>query len=407
MSPLLPGDQSLIPISVLTGFLGSGKTTVLNQLVRDPAMSRALVIINEFGAVSLDHDLVTRSTEDLVVEMMGGCLCCTVRGDLLRTLRDAPFRFARDGKCWFDRLVIETTGLADPAPILHTLMTDNHLQSLYRLDGVITTVDAATGMATLDAQEESVKQAAVADRLLLTKTDIASDSAIRALEARLRTLNPAAPILKVTNGAIEAARLFDAGIYNPATKTNDVQRWLNAEAYEEATHAHHDHHDHGHGHGHDEGEAHHHHHDHHHDVNRHDDRIRAICLTFDAPLEPTAFDRWVGILTTFKGPDVLRIKGIVNIEGEDKPIVVHGVQHVLHSPVTLDAWPSEDRRTRMVFIVRDMDEADLRGMLMLMTIGLENFVLQGADGIDLSATPGLIPDRDDTPPVAIPPKDAP
>jgi hypothetical protein len=164
MSLILSGDQALIPISVLTGFLGSGKTTVLNRLVRDPAMNRALVVINEFGAVGLDHELVARSDEDLVVEMMGGCLCCTIRGDLLRTLRDAPFRFARDGKCWFDCIVIETTGLADPAPILHTLMTDDRLQTLYRLDGVIATVDAATGMATLDAQEESVKQAAVAGK---------------------------------------------------------------------------------------------------------------------------------------------------------------------------------------------------------------------------------------------------
>lgn len=377
MSLLPPGDQSLIPISLLTGFLGSGKTTVLNKLVRDPAMSRALVVINEFGAVGLDHDLVTRSTEDLVVELMGGCLCCTIRGDLLRTLRDAPFRFARDGKCWFDRLVIETTGLADPAPILHTLMTDHHLQSLYRLDGVIITVDAATGMATLDAQEESVKQAAVADRLLLTKTDIAADVDIRVLEARLRALNPTAPIIRATNGEVEAARLFDAGIYNPAIKSNDVQRWLNAEAFEDD----HGHHHHGHG------------HDHHHDVNRHDDRIRAICLTFDTPLNDIAFDRWIGVLTAFKGPDVLRVKGIVNIAGLDRPLVLHGVQHVLHSPVMLDAWPSEDRRTRMVFIVRDMDEADLRGTLTLMTLGLENFLLDGVDGIDPGRASGLIPDR--------------
>lgn len=364
------------------------KTTVLNRLVCDPAMSRALVVINECGAVGLDHDLVTRSTEDLVVEMMGGCLCCTIRGDLVRTLRDAPFRFARDGKCWFDRLVIETTGLADPAPILHTLMTDDHLQSLYRLDGVITTVDAVTGMATLDAQEESVKQAAVADRLLLSKTDMASELDIRALEARLRTLNPAAPIFHVIDGLVDAKHLFDAGIYNPETKSNDVQRWLNAEAYES------DHH-HAHEHGHEHGHAH--EHGQHHDVNRHDDRIRAICLTFDAPLKDTAFDRWIGILTTFKGPDVLRIKGIVNIEGLDRPLVIHGVQHVLHTPVALDAWPSEDRRTRMVFIVRDMDEADLRGTLALMTIGLENVFLQGAGGIDLEPAPGLIPDRDDAP----------
>lgn len=375
MGLIFPADQSLIPVSVLTGFLGSGKTTVLNYLVRDHAMSRALVIINEFGAVGLDHDLVARSNEDLVVEMMGGCLCCTIRGDLLRTLRDAPFRFARDGKCWFDRIVIETTGLADPAPILHTLMTDDHLQSFYRLDGVITTIDAATGMATLDAQGESVKQAAVADRLLLTKTDIASAPCIRALEARLKALNPAAPIIRTTNGKVEAARLFDAGIYNPTTKSNDVRRWLNAEAYEE---------DHGH---------HHHGHDHHHDVNRHDDRIRAICLTFEKPLTDSAFDRWISIITTFKGPDVLRIKGIVNIEGLDRPLVLHGVQHILHTPVALDAWPGEDRRTRMVFIVRDMDEADLRGTLSLMTLGLEQFAWQGAEGLDLGGQPGLIPSQ--------------
>jgi G3E family GTPase len=172
MTGLVTGPGALIPVSVLTGFLGSGKTTVLNRLVRDPRMARALVIINEFGSIGLDHDLIVRSQDDMVVEMMGGCLCCTIRGDLLRTLREAPWRFARDGKCWFDRVVIETTGLADPAPILHTLMTDERLQTLYRLDGVITTVDAATGMATLDAQEESIKQAAVADRLLLDKYDV-------------------------------------------------------------------------------------------------------------------------------------------------------------------------------------------------------------------------------------------
>lgn len=388
MSLYPPSSHSLIPVSVLTGFLGSGKTTVLNKLVRDPAMNRALVIINEFGAVGLDHDLVASSNDETVVEMMGGCLCCTIRGDLLRTLRDVPFRFARDGTRWFDRVVIETTGLADPAPILHTLMMDDHLASMYRLDGVITTVDAATGIATLEAQEESVKQAAVADRLLLTKIDLASDLDIRALEARLRSLNPAAPIYHVLDGAIEPERLLDAGIYNPATKSDDVQRWINAEAYEDRHRQNHDH-------GHDDN----HHHDHHHDVNRHDERIRAICLTFDEPLEDTAFDRWIGILTTFKGADVLRIKGIVNIEGLDAPLVIHAVQHVLHTPVALDAWPSDDRRTRIVFIVRDMDEADLRGTLMLMTIGLEKFFVQGDEGLRLEGAAGLLPDRSGMPPL--------
>jgi G3E family GTPase len=378
---LVAGAGARIPVSVLTGFLGSGKTTVLNQLVCDPAMSRALVIINEFGAISLDHELVTRSDDDLVVEMMGGCLCCTIRGDLLQALRDAPFRFLRNGECAFDRLVIETTGLADPAPILHTLMLDDHLEMLYRLDGVITTVDAATGMATLDAQEQSVKQAAVADRLLLTKTDLVSGEDVRALEERLRSLNPGAPILYAVNGEVDASRLFDAGLYNPATKSEDVQRWLNAEAY-------HDGHAHAHAHAHKHEHEHEEHH-HHHDVNRHDARIRSICLTFDEPLQDIAFDRWLSVLTQFKGPDMLRVKGIVNIAGMDRPLVIHGVQHIIHAPVMMAAWPSEDRRTRLVFIVRDMTEADLRGTLSLMTLGLGQFALHGADDLELVHSRGL------------------
>lgn len=364
MSGVIAGEQALIPVSVLTGFLGSGKTTLLSHLVRMPELRRALVIINEFGAVGLDHDLIARSNEDVVVEMMGGCLCCTIRGDLRATLRDAPWRFAREGRCWFDRVVIETTGLADPAPILHTLMTDPQLRTLYRLDGVITTVDAFNGMATLDSQEEAVRQAAVADRIVLTKIDLQSCDARREIETRLRAINPAAPIVPVLHGVVEADRLFDAGLYNPKTKSHDVQRWLQAEAYDTA---------HGHGHGHGDHD----HHHHHHDVNRHDDRIRATCLTFDAPLRAEAFERWIDILTSLKGADILRVKGIVHLRDHPKPVVVNGVQHLFHTPVELDDWRSDDRRTRLVFITRDITADQLRGTLALMTIGLDRFGLQG------------------------------
>lgn len=354
MSDVLTGAGARIPVSVLTGFLGSGKTTVLNHLVRSPGMARALVVINEFGAIGLDHDLIARSNEDLVVEMIGGCLCCTIRGDLSRTLRDAPWRFARDGRCWFDRVVIETTGLADPAPILHTLMTDAELAPLYRLDAVIATVDAAAGMATLDAQAEAVKQAAVADRLLLTKTDLADPAACAAIRDRLAALNPTAPIIAVTDGVIDPALLFDVGLWDPASKNDDVRRWLADEAHHAG-----------------------HHHHHHHDVNRHDDGIRATCLTFDTPLEPLAFDRWLGLLTMFRGADLLRVKGIVNLAGHDAPVIVHGVQHIFHPPVELARWPSDDRRTRMVFITRDIDPEELRGTLALMTMGVGGVDLRG------------------------------
>lgn len=373
MNALLAGEQALIPVGILTGFLGSGKTTLLNHLVRTPALRRALVIINEFGAVSLDHDLIARSNEDMVVEMMGGCLCCTISGDLRATLRDAPWRFARDGRCWFDRVVIETTGLADPAPILHTLMTDPQLRTVYRLDGVVATVDAVNGMATLDTQDEAIRQAAVADRIVLTKTDLLSAEARREIEARLRTLNPAAPILPVLQGVIEPDRLFEAGLYNPATKSLDVQRWLNAEAYGDR-HAHH-------------GHQHAHHHGHGHNVNRHDDHIRATCLTFDEPLRTEAFERWIDILTSLKGQDILRVKGIVHLADHPRPIVVHGVQHLFHPPVELDDWPSEDRRTRLVFITRDITADQLRGTLSLMTIGLERFGLTGL--VDSVPAPGI------------------
>ena len=345
-----------LPISVLTGFLGSGKTTVLNHLVRQPALSRTLVLINEFGEIGLDHDLVAHSEDDVVIEMSSGCLCCTIRGDLAKTLHEAHGRFARGGETRFDRVVIETTGLADPAPVLHTLMTEPAVARHYRLDGVIATVDAVNGGDTLDRQIESVKQAAVADRLLLTKTDLVDRDVLRGLRDRLRALNPAAPQIIAENGVVDPASLFDAGLYDPKTKSLDVQNWLRAEAYAAP-------HDHEHG---TAGRGHTHRH---HDVNRHDARIKAVCLTIDEPIHADALDLWLAALLRLRGADFLRTKGIVNVVELDGPVVVHGVQHIFHPTVMLQEWPSEDRRSRIVFITRDMDESALRDTLRIFGIG--------------------------------------
>jgi G3E family GTPase len=337
-----------IPVSVITGFLGSGKTTLLKHLLPQPAMADTAVVINEFGEVGLDHLLVETSSDDTVV-LSSGCLCCTIRGDLMETLRSLFLRRRKGSIPQFKRVVIETTGLADPAPVLHTLMQDPLVSECYRLDGVITTVDAVNGMDQLDKQMESVKQAAVADRLLLTKSDLAPAPKMAALQDRLRKLNPAAPIRTIRNGQIDAAELLNAGLYNPETKSLDVRRWLKAEAYPEPGH------DHGHdGHGH----GHHHAHDHRdqdaHDVNRHDSRIAAFALDWDRPLDWATFVEWIEMLITGHGENLLRLKGILNVAGEESPIAIHGVQHLFHPPIALPAWPDSDRHSRIVFITRDI-----------------------------------------------------
>ena len=327
---------ALIPVTLLTGFLGSGKTTVLNHVLKQPGMAATAVIVNEFGEIGLDHLLVERSSEDIVL-LNSGCLCCTVRGDIVDTLTNLLVDRVKGKVPFFTRVAIETTGLADPAPILHTLMTDPIVAARYVLDGVVTTVDAVNGAGSLDRQPEAVKQAAVADRLLLTKTDIAEPGARQAIEARLKELNPSAAIVSVAQGAIDSALLFNIGFYDPTTKSLDVRRWLRDESFEG---------DHGQdvGHGHE-----------HPDVNRHDDRIRAFCITREQPISWAALSTWLDGLAAMRGDDLLRLKAIVALSDRpDQPVVLHGVQHLFHPPVLLPEWPSEDRRTRMVFITRDL-----------------------------------------------------
>ena len=345
-----------IPVTVLTGFLGSGKTTLLQAALASPELADAAVLVNELGEIGLDHHLLRRVDESTVV-LASGCVCCTVRQDLADELRLLEARRHRGEIPDFRRVVIETTGLADPVPVLSTFLQDPMLEAQYAADGVVTTIDAVNAPLAAARQREWVKQVAVADRLVLTKTDLV-DTPERiaerdALLTRLRALNPAAPILDAAKGEATPAALLSAGLYDPARKIPDVKTWLAAEAYAEAGHE--QGHAHGHVHGHDHG--------HHHDPNRHDDRIRAFSLTSDKPIPGGTLEMFLELLRATHGPNLLRMKGIVNVaEMPDTPVVIHGVQHVFHPTATLPRWPDDDHRSRLVFIVRDIKPQTIRDL---------------------------------------------
>ncbi|MEQ1773560.1 MAG: GTP-binding protein [Burkholderiales bacterium] len=328
-------EAARTPVSIITGFLGSGKTTLLNHVLADPGMAGAAVIINEFGEIGLDHLLIATPNENTVL-LASGCICCTVRGDLVDTLRDLDAKRRDGGVPPFDRVLIETTGLADPVPIIQTVIADEKIAPRFEMDGVVTLVDAVNGMTQLDHQPEAVKQAAVADRLLLTKTDIADAAQIAVLRERLVQLNPGVSIQMVSQGKIDPAELFGVAL-KAESPSSDFARWLRDEAVAKAEYkpAHRQHH--------------------------HDDHIRAHCVYLDEPVSRMGMTAWLTALASLRGANLLRVKALLNVEGE--PVVVHAVQTLIHEPIALMHWPDADRRSRLVFITRDMARADIEATL--------------------------------------------
>lgn len=329
--------EAPIPVSVLTGFLGAGKTTLVNRLLKDPALADAAVIINEFGAVAIDHLLVEQASDN-VIQLADGCLCCTVRGELVDTLADLVDRLQTGRIARLSRVVVETTGLADPGPVLQALMAHPVVLQAFRLDGVVTVVDAVNGLATLDAHVESVRQVAVADRIVISKTDLAETSDLAALTARLAALNPGASQVDGRAPEASAAALVACGLYDPATKSADVRRWLGDHAHDHDCQSHH----HA-GHG------------------VHDARIRSMVIVEPRPLPLSAVTTFLDLLQATQGDRLLRLKGIVETaEDRVRPLVVHAVQRSIHPPARLPFWPDETRGTRLVLILQDASEDYVR-----------------------------------------------
>ncbi|MCL4712234.1 MAG: GTP-binding protein [Pseudorhodoplanes sp.] len=346
------------PVTILTGFLGSGKTTLLNRALSDPKMSRTAVVINEFGEVGLDHKLVTTS-DDAIMVLENGCLCCTVFGDLVATLN--RLYHAREAKEIpdFERVVIETSGLADPAPVLQAFLSDPTLAGLYRIGAVIAVVDAVNGPATLDNHSEAVRQIALADHILITKRDLLpadrAQAEADALATRLRRINPAARIVWSDASGFDAVTLLQASGFDPESASADVRAWLNEAAY--AEHAHHDHaHDHDHGHDHDGDHVHHH--------GLHDRDIASFCFVREQPIAREALRLLLDSLQQNLGPNLLRVKGIIHVAEEpERPAVIQGAQHLLHNLAWLDRWPDDDRRSKIVFITQGYERAEVEDMI--------------------------------------------
>lgn len=374
-----------LPVTLLTGFLGAGKTTLLNHLIRDPGAGRIAVVMNEYGDIGLDHDLIEEATEETVL-LQSGCLCCSILGDLAKTLA-ALAEKRRLGTLQFDRVVIETSGIADPGPILHTLIVDPNIAAAYRMDGVVTLADAATGASIFDEQSEAVQQVAMADAVILTKTDLATPAQLAAFEARLEGLNAAARRIRADHGRVPQGALFGLTAMLQNVTCDEVTDWLGLAASQATRNAP--------------------------DPlanlsgfaapkpaaslgftptasaqsdlrGRHERRITSASIEITDPIPARVFDFWLETLVAIKGPDILRMKGIVHVEGIPVPFAFHGVQHFFDAPVPLETWTGTDKTSRVVVIARDMSEDDLESSLQLLR-------LQAAEAVSAAnVSPGMM-----------------
>lgn len=372
----MQNSHSRIPVTLLTGFLGAGKTTLLNQLIRDPSAGRIAVIMNELGDVGLDHDLIEESTEETVL-MQSGCICCTYRGDISKTLGRLMVRKNR-GLLSFDRVVIETTGIADPGPIIHTLVIDRVISPDFYLDGVITLADAATGPSTLDHHEEAVQQVAMADLIVVSKPDLVNTKSLTSFETRLQNINKTAKRIRAKHGALDISALFGLSAMRNDVSTSDVADWLGTSPpapdplaglsgfgaaqtpkvdFFDAAAAPHSH---------------------------HDDRIASASIEIDEPIPGGLFDFWLEKLISAKGPNILRLKGIVYIKDMEWPFVFHGVQHIFDAPVPLETLSGEETRSRIVIIARDISEEDLAESLKMLKLKPKS--QQTEDGMTVETT---------------------
>ena len=326
-----------IPITIITGFLGSGKTTLLSAFLKQKNMTNTAVIINEFGEVGLDHNLI-ETTDENIVELQNGCICCTIQQDLKSTLLDLIKKMERNTIPIFNRVVIETTGLADPVPIIHTLMTSLDLHRAYSIDGVITLVDAVNGNSTFDKHEEAIKQTALADKIILSKTDLSKKTTIKLLKNRIKKINPKTVIIESTKDKIPLTNLLGLNDYDPLNISWDAREWLAIEKYKDN--------------GHNDDDN-----NHHHNINRHGDSIESFSLVTNQQISMATFNFFIELLSSQMGSKLLRIKGMLNIKGKNGPAIIHGVQHIFHPIEWLPEWPDEDHSNRLVFITRDIKKS--------------------------------------------------